>query len=154
VHVVALVLVRVLRDADDFANWDLTAFLNANVWDSLWELLNQPVVHFRNPFSFPQMNVGGDLSSMLLLRLRSCEPLLVERRVLLVYDAAFLALLAALLRESGTSTPRRLGGSSSRCPNLTDLSRHRRSACGPCDVLLGLLGCQYLKEAHSRGALS
>lgn len=67
---VGLVLVRLLRGADDFANWDLTGFLNVNSFSTLWEILARPEVHFRNPFSFPQFNVGAEsLLSALLFRI-------------------------------------------------------------------------------------
>ncbi|MGH3992607.1 MAG: hypothetical protein ACRDSN_09105, partial [Pseudonocardiaceae bacterium] len=58
-NLVALVVVRLVRDADDFNNWDLISFLNANSYDSLRTLLWRHEVHFLRPFSFPLYNVGA-----------------------------------------------------------------------------------------------
>jgi hypothetical protein len=100
-HVVALVLVRLLRSADDFSNWDLTGFLNANSFSTLWELLARPEVHFRNPFSFPQLNVGAEsvLSALLFRILAHVSLYWAPVVVLLVYDALFLFLLHVLFRQ-------------------------------------------------------
>jgi len=52
-HVVALVLVRLPRGADDFANWDLTGFVNVNSFSTLWELLTRPGVDGAGPATTP-----------------------------------------------------------------------------------------------------
>jgi hypothetical protein len=68
VHVAVLVLVRLFRDSDDFSDWDLIAFLNANSFDSLWQLLQRPEIHFRQLFAF-SMNVGAEsVPSTILFR--------------------------------------------------------------------------------------
>jgi hypothetical protein len=100
-HVVVLVVVRLVRGADDFANWDLTGFLNANSFSTLWELLARPEVHFRNPFSFPQYNVGAEsvLSAVLFRILAHVSLYWAPVVVLLVYDALFILLLHVLFRR-------------------------------------------------------
>jgi len=92
-HLCVLVLVRVLRDADDFNDWDLITFLNANAFDSLWQLLKRPDVHFRNPFSFPLYNVGSEsVPSILMFRLLGHVSLYWSNViVILVYDTLFEA---------------------------------------------------------------
>src|SRR5713101_1142079 len=91
-NLVVLVLLRLIRDADDFSNWDLVGFLNANAFDSLAELLRRPEVHFRNPFSFPQYNVGAEstLSAILFHALGHVSLYWSNVIVVLVYDALFL----------------------------------------------------------------
>src|SRR5207244_11339323 len=96
-HVIVLVLVRVFRDADDFSDWELIPFLNANSFASLWQLLQRPEVHFRNPFSF-SMNVGAEsvLSAVLLRGLGHFSLYWSNVFVLLFYDALFFALVYGL----------------------------------------------------------
>jgi len=106
-HLVLLVLIRVLCDADDFVNWDLTGFLNANSFGTLRELLARPEVHFRNPFSFPLYNVGAEsvISAILFRILRHVSLYWTNVVVLLIYDALFLLLLHLLFKMLYGSTP-------------------------------------------------
>ena len=100
-HVVVLVVVRVIRDADDFVNWDLTGFLNANAFASLRDLLARPEVHFWKPFSFPQYNVGAESAPSAILY-RALAPVSLYWTpvvVVLVYDALFILLLLVLFRK-------------------------------------------------------
>src|SRR6266404_1127423 len=106
-HVIILVLVRVFRDADDFSDWELIPFLNANAFASLWQLLQRPEVHFRNPFSF-SMNVGAESvpSAVLLRGLGRISLYWSNVLVLLLYDAVFVAVvyeLFAVLFANGFS---------------------------------------------------
>src|SRR5262245_3255608 len=89
-HVIALVLVRLFRDADDFVDWDLIPFLNANTFPSLRQLLLRPELHFRNPFDFP-VNVGAESvpSAVLLRGLGHVSLYWSNVLVLLIYDAVF-----------------------------------------------------------------
>jgi len=99
-HLVALVAMRLFTDADDFNNWDLISFQNANSFASLSALLAQPEVHLFNPFSFPVYNTGAEsVLSILMHRAMSGVSLYWSNTaVLVVYDAMFLTVLAALLR--------------------------------------------------------
>gem|GEM_PF-6911092 len=98
-HVCLLIGIRMLYDADDFNNWDLIPFLNANTADSLWSLLQRAEVHFWHPFSFPLYNVGAEsVCSAVLFRLLGHLSLYWSNvLVLIVYDLVFLSLLHRLI---------------------------------------------------------
>src|SRR5439155_2425058 len=104
---IALVLVRLLHDADDLAGWDLTGFLNANSFSTLRQLLARPEVHFWNPFSFPQYNTGAEsVITAILARILSPVSLYwTPVVILLVYDALFLLLLHLLFKRLYRDTP-------------------------------------------------
>jgi hypothetical protein len=99
-NLVVLVVVRLVRDADDFNNWDLISFLNANSFDSLRALLRRPEIHLLRPFSFPLYNVGAEsVPSALMFRALGHVSLYWSNAVvLLVYDAIFVFLLQHFLR--------------------------------------------------------
>jgi hypothetical protein len=116
-------------------------------------------VRFRNPFSFPQYNVGGEsVLSLLLFRAFGRVSLYWSNvAVLLVYDAAFLALLGTLLRRvyRNVETEALAWLLFAMSPVLlTFLSTSAFNVQAYCDVLLALLGCQYILERRLvRGAL-
>ncbi|HEY2772807.1 MAG TPA: hypothetical protein VGK20_02015 [Candidatus Binatia bacterium] len=99
-HFALLVAIRLLWDSDDFTNWDLISFLNANSFVTLGNLLARPELHFHNPFSFPLYNTGAEsVLSVLLHRLFSQVSLFWSNTaVLVVYDVMFVAAAAALFR--------------------------------------------------------
>ena len=99
-HFLALVALRLVYEADDFNNWDLVSFLNANAFSSLGALLDLPQVHFRRPFSFPVYNTGAEsVLSILLHRAFSQVSLYWSNAaVLFVYDLVFVAALYRLFR--------------------------------------------------------
>jgi hypothetical protein len=99
-NVVALVVVRLVRDADDFGTWDLVGFLNANTAPSLGALLWRPEVRLRDPFWVPLYNVGGEsVVSLVLYRLAGLVSLYwAPAMVLLFWDAVLLFLLGRLFR--------------------------------------------------------
>src|SRR5436309_2382016 len=100
-HLGALVLARLLPGADDLASWDLIGFLNAYSISTLRELFARPEIHFWNPFSFPQYNVGAEsaISAILFRILAPVSLYWTPVIVLLVYDALFLLLLHILFRQ-------------------------------------------------------
>ena len=126
-HVVVLLLVRLLRGADDFSNWDLTGFLNVNSFSTLWELLARPEVQFRNPFSFPQCNVGAEsvLSAVLFRILAHVSLYWAPVVVLLVYDALFLLLLHVLFTRLYVDVRLQHGELRRDCPRTQLLRRGR-----------------------------
>jgi hypothetical protein len=100
VHLVALVAIRLFTDADDFNNWDLISFQNANSFSSLSTLLRMPQVHLLNPFSFPAYNTGAEsVLSILLHHAMSRVSLYWSNTVVVVfYDAILLVALCKLFR--------------------------------------------------------
>ena len=146
-HVVVLVLVRVVRDADDFSNWDLIPFLNANAFVSLGKLLQQPEVHFHNPFSF-SMNVGAESvpSAVLLRGLGHLSLYWSNVLILLFYDAVFFALvygLFSVLFANGFSECVAWSFIAMSPVILTFSSTSAFNMQGYSVVVLGLLGCEY-----------
>src|SRR5262249_45029549 len=97
IHVIALVLVRLIPGADDFSDWDLIPFLNANAFHSLSQLLARPELHFYVPFSF-SMNVGAESvpSAVLLRALGHVSLFWSNVLVLIVYDTVFFLLVGRL----------------------------------------------------------
>ena len=146
-HVIVLVLVRVFRDADDFSDWELIPFLNANAFASLWQLLQRPEVHFRNPFSF-SMNVGAESvpSAVLLRGLGRISLYWSNVLVLLLYDAVFVAVvyeLFAVLFANGFSECVAWSLVAMSPIILTYLSTSAFNMQGYVVVVLGVLGCEY-----------
>lgn len=99
-HLLGLVVFRLVRDADDFANWDLIPLLNAYTAPSLRALLFDPVVHLANPWTFPFYNTGGEsvFSALALRTLVAVDGYWANVVVLLAYDAAFFWLLGRFFR--------------------------------------------------------
>ncbi len=146
-HVIVLVLVRVFRDADDFSDWDLIPFLNANSFASLWQLLQRPEVHFRNPFSF-SMNVGAEsvLSAVLLRGLGHFSLYWSNVFVLLFYDGLFFALVYGLFSVLFANAFAECVAWSLIAMSpiiLTFASTSAFNMQGYSVVVIGLLGCEY-----------
>ena len=146
-HVIVLVLVRVFRDADDFSDWDLIPFLNANSFTSLWQLLQRPEVHFRNPFSF-SMNVGAESvpSAVLLHGLGHISLYWSNVLVLLLYDVVFFALVYRLFSVLFANVFSECVAWSLIAMSpiiLTFASTSAFNMQGYSVVVLGLLGCEY-----------
>ena len=99
-HLAALIAIRLWTDADDFNNWDLIGFLNANAFSSLGEVLGLREVHFANPFSFPMYNTGAEsVVSTVVHRAMSGVSLYWSNTVVLVlHDLVFFAAVAGLFR--------------------------------------------------------
>lgn len=148
-HVFSLILIRTIIDADDFNNWDLIPFLNANTADSLWDLLQRPEVHFLRPFSFPLYNVGAEsVFSAVLFRFFGHISLYWSNvLVLLIYDIIFLFLVYKVL---SLLFPDRLMQYlswvliSMSPVLLTNASTSAFNMQGYCVILLGLCGTEYM----------
>ncbi|MGE0451926.1 MAG: hypothetical protein AB7O37_08005 [Vicinamibacteria bacterium] len=99
-HLSGLVVFRLVRDADDFANWDLIPLLNAYTAPSLRALLFDSVVHLANPWTFPVYNTGGEsvFSALALRALVAVDGYWASVLVLLAYDVAFFWLLGRFFR--------------------------------------------------------
>ena len=151
---IALVLLRVLYDAHDLNNWDLTGFLNANSFSTLRQLLARPEVHFWNPFSFPQYNTGAEsvITAILARTLSHASFYWAPVIVLLVYDALFLLLLHVLFKRLYRDTP----GENiawvllSMSPViLTFMSTSAFNMQASCVILLGLVGSEYFLQQRA-----
>jgi hypothetical protein len=146
-HVVALVLIRLIPGADDFSDWDLIPFLNANSFPSLWQLLQHPVVHFRQPFTF-STNVGAEsVSSAVLLRGLGYVSLYWSPVILLlVYDAVFFALVFWFFRLLFADAFAECVAWALVAMSPVILTFAATSAFnmqGYIPVVLGLVGCEY-----------
>jgi hypothetical protein len=74
-------------------------FLNANSARSLGELLQNPIVHFKNPFTFPQYNIGSQ-SAISIILFRLLAPISLYWSVpivVLLFDLLFLIVFGALV---------------------------------------------------------
>lgn len=158
-NLVALVVVRLVRDADDFNNWDLISFLNANSYDSLRTLLWRHEVHFLRPFSFPLYNVGAESvpSAVLFRALGHVSLYWSNAIVLLVYDAIFLFLVHSFFRLLSPDAFARTTGwllLSLSPVLLTFLSTSAFNMQGYIVLLLGLVGSEvFLQGRVIRGTL-
>jgi hypothetical protein len=152
-NVAVLVVVRLIRDADDFSDWDLIPFLNANAFESLWQLLQRPELHFRTPFSVT-MNVGSEsVPSTILLRIFGhislyWSPVLV----LFVYDTVFFLLVflffsAVFADAFSECVAWALIAMSSII--LTYAATSAFNMQGYVAILLGLLGCEYVLQKRA-----
>ena len=158
-HVVLLIGTRALRDVDDFVNWDLTGFLNANAWPSLWTLLMRPEVHLRHPFSFPLYNVGGEsvLATLLFRWLGDLSLYWANLTVLFLCDAVFVWLLSTLFRALYRGRPAEVIAwllVSFSPVLLTFPATSAFNMQGYVDLVLGLLGALYVVQGRAvRGVL-
>ena len=89
-----------MSDADDFNNWDLIGFQNANAFPSLRALLALAKCTSSTPSRFPIYNTGAEsvLSILLHRAMRDVSLYWSNTAVLVVYDAIFLLGLGRLLR--------------------------------------------------------
>jgi hypothetical protein len=155
-HTFALILLRTVINADDFNNWDLIPFLNANSTSSIWELLQRPEVHFLNPFSFPLYNTGPEsvLSAVFFRALGNINLYWSNIIVLIFYDAIFLFLLYQLFK---LIFPRHRQQSFSwllvaMSPVLlTNASTSAFNMQAYCVLLLGIYGIELLREQRCKG---
>jgi hypothetical protein len=152
-NVAVLVVVRLIRDADDFSDWDLIPLLNANAFESLWRLLQRPEIHFRTPF-FVTMNVGSEsVPSTILLRIFGhvslyWSPVLV----LLVYDTVFFlfvflffaAVFADVFSECVAWALIAMSPIILTYPATSAFNMQ-----GYVVILLGLLGCEYVLQKRA-----
>lgn len=99
-HVAVLVAIRLWTDADDFNNWDLIGFLNANAFPSLGAVLALTEVHFARPFSFPMYNTGAEsvVSTVVHRAMSGVSLYWSSTVVLLVHDLVFFSAVAGLFR--------------------------------------------------------
>jgi hypothetical protein len=152
-HLLVLVAIRVVLDADAFNNWDLVSLVNANAFDSLRALLERSEMHFRQPFSFPVHNTGSEsVASILIHRLVAPLSLYWSNVVVLaVYDlvlvAALFGLLRLLFRDHYLESLAWLLLAMSPVL-LTFMSTSAFDTQGYATVALALLGSEYVLQAR------
>jgi hypothetical protein len=155
-HIFLLVLIRILANPDDFSNWDLIPFLNANVAASLSDLLQRPEVHFPNPFTFPLYNTGPEsVSSAIMFRILGHVSLYWSNViVLMVYVAVFFYLLYRLIQRLFTG--RHLQSLAlillAMSPVLlTNASTSAFNMQGYIAIILGIYGIEVYRAQRAKG---